>query len=53
MVDYASGTLLGDYNGPASFDRMEARVRSTGSVAAALERRRIASARACRHVILE
>jgi hypothetical protein len=37
MVDYASGTLLGDFNGPASFDRMEARVRSTGSVSAALE----------------
>lgn len=37
MVDYASGTLLGDYNGPASFDRMEARVRTTGSVAAALD----------------
>jgi hypothetical protein len=37
MVDYASGTLLGDYNGPASFDRMEARVRATGSVAAALD----------------
>ena len=37
MVDYASGTLLGDFNGPASFDRMEARVRTTGSVAAALD----------------
>jgi hypothetical protein len=37
MVDYASGTLLGDYNGPASFDRMEARVRATGSIAAALD----------------
>jgi hypothetical protein len=37
MVDYASGTLLGDYNGPASFDRMEARVRTTGSIAAALD----------------
>ena len=37
MVDYASGTLLGDYNGPASFDRMEARVRTTGSVASALD----------------
>jgi hypothetical protein len=37
MVDYASGTLLGDYNGPASFDRMEARVRGAGSVAAALD----------------
>jgi Dolichyl-phosphate-mannose-protein mannosyltransferase len=37
MVDYASGTLLGDYNGAASFDRMEARVRATGSVAAALD----------------
>jgi hypothetical protein len=37
MVDYASGTLLGDYNGPASFDRMEALVRRTGSVAAALD----------------
>lgn len=37
MVDYASGTLLGDYNGPASFERMEARVRDTGSIAAALD----------------
>ena len=37
MVDYASGTLLGDHNGPASFERMEARVRSTGSAASALE----------------
>jgi hypothetical protein len=37
MVDYASGTLLGDCNGPASFDRMDARVRRTGSVAAALD----------------
>ena len=37
MVDYASGTLLGDFNGPASFDLMEARVRTTGSVAAALD----------------
>jgi hypothetical protein len=37
MVDYASGTQLGDVNGPASFTRMEARVRSSGSVAAALE----------------
>jgi hypothetical protein len=37
MVDYASGTLLGDFNGPASFTRMEARVRSTCSVAAALD----------------
>jgi hypothetical protein len=37
MVYYASGTLLGDYNGPASFDRMEARIRETGSVAAALD----------------
>jgi hypothetical protein len=37
MVDYASGTMLGDFNGPASFARMEARVRSTGSVAAALD----------------
>jgi hypothetical protein len=37
MVDYARGTLLGDYNGPASFDPMDARVRATGSVAAALD----------------
>jgi hypothetical protein len=37
MVDYASGTLLGDYNGPVSFDRMEARVRGAGSIAAALD----------------
>jgi hypothetical protein len=37
MVDYASGTQLGDVNGPASFARMEARVRTAGSVAAALE----------------
>jgi hypothetical protein len=37
MVDYASGTQLGDVNGPASFARMDARVRATGSVAAALE----------------
>jgi hypothetical protein len=37
MVYYASGTLLGDFNGPASFDRMEARVREKGSVAAALD----------------
>jgi hypothetical protein len=37
MVDYASGTLLGDFNGPASFELMEARVRTTGSVAAALD----------------
>jgi hypothetical protein len=37
MVDYAAGTLLGDFNGPASFDRMEARVRTTGSISAALD----------------
>jgi hypothetical protein len=37
MVDYASGTLLGDYNGPASFDRMKARVHTLGSVAPALD----------------
>ena len=37
MVYYANGTLLGDYNGPVSFDRMEARVRQTGSVAVALD----------------
>lgn len=37
MVDYASGTMLGDFFGPASFARMEARIRSTGSVAAALD----------------
>jgi hypothetical protein len=37
MVDHVSGTLLGDHNGPASFDRMEARVRTTGSISAALD----------------
>ena len=37
MVDYASGTQFGDFNGPASFTRMEERVRAAGSVAAALE----------------
>jgi hypothetical protein len=37
MVYYAGGSLLGDFNGPASFDRMEARVRATGSIAAALD----------------
>jgi hypothetical protein len=37
MVDYVNGTLLGDYNGPVSFERMEARVRESGSLAAALD----------------
>jgi Dolichyl-phosphate-mannose-protein mannosyltransferase len=37
MVDYASGTLLGDFSGIASFARMEAYSRKTGSVAAALD----------------
>lgn len=37
MVYYASGRLLGDFNGPASFDRMEARVRATGSIAPTLD----------------
>jgi len=37
MVDYVTGTLLGDHNGPASYARIEARVRARGSVAAALD----------------
>jgi len=37
MVDYFMGTLLGDFNGPASYARIEARVRARGSVAAALD----------------
>jgi hypothetical protein len=37
MVDDRIGPLLGDYNGPASFARMEARMRALGSVAAALD----------------
>jgi Dolichyl-phosphate-mannose-protein mannosyltransferase len=37
MVDYFTGTLLGDFNGPASYPRIEARVRARGSVAAALD----------------
>jgi hypothetical protein len=37
MVDYASGPLLGDFNGPASFSRLTGLVRRTGGVAAALD----------------
>ena len=37
MVDYATGTLLGDHNGPASYGRIDARVRARGSLSAALD----------------
>jgi 4-amino-4-deoxy-L-arabinose transferase-like glycosyltransferase len=37
MVYYATGTLLGDLNGPASYQRIEARVLARGSLAAALD----------------
>jgi Dolichyl-phosphate-mannose-protein mannosyltransferase len=37
MVDYADATLLGDYNGPWSYSRVEARASELGSLAKALD----------------
>ena len=37
MVYYAAGTLLGDHNGPASFNRVAARAQAAGSLASALD----------------
>lgn len=37
MVDYAAGTLLGDYHGPASYTQVADRARALGSLALALD----------------
>jgi hypothetical protein len=37
MVDYVTGTLLGDNNGPASFTHIATRARTLGSLGAALD----------------